>query len=78
MSPHSHATHPDLLRLPLTELPELNLPLTATLTVDFSDPDTKPDDTGGFRYYYEGESYLATYHAWENYACPESPQFFAA
>ena len=54
------------------------LPATAAITLDFSDPNTKPDQTGGYRYLYEGESYLATENAWLQYNCPTSPQFFAA
>ncbi len=54
------------------------LPLSATITLDFSDPNTRGVDAGGFRYLYEGESYSATYHAWETWSCSTSPDFFAA
>ncbi|SEQ58180.1 hypothetical protein [Neolewinella agarilytica] len=54
------------------------LPLSATITLDFSDPNTRGVNTGGFRYLYEGESYLATYLAWEAWSCATGPDFFAA
>lgn len=53
------------------------LPLT-TILLDFSDPNTRHDGTGGFRYLYNGESYLATYLAWEAWSCDSGPDFFAA
>lgn len=54
------------------------LPTSATILLDFSDPNTRHDGTGGFRYHYEGESYLATYHAWTRWNCEAGPTFFAA
>ena len=70
-----------LLAAPGCQFPDpviQDLPLTAAITLDFSDPNTKPDQTGGYRYLYEGESYLVTENAWLQYNCPTSPQFFAA
>lgn len=52
--------------------------LSATLTVDFSDPNILFDGTGGYTYEYQGQTYPATYKAWTDYQCPESPQFFAS
>lgn len=60
------------------EISEVELPFTATLTVDISDPNVLHDGTGGYTYEYEGQIYPATHKAWLSYECPESPQFFAA
>jgi hypothetical protein len=54
------------------------LPITATILLDFSDPNTRLDGTRGYRYIYEGESYLATYNAWSTLSCQDGPDFFAA
>jgi len=54
------------------------LPATAAITLDFSDPNTHAGNTGGYRYIYNGESYLATYNAWATWTCAEGPDFFAA
>lgn len=54
------------------------LPTTTTILLDFSDPNTRHDGTGGFRYLYQGESYLATYLAWATWSCASGPDFFAA
>jgi len=54
------------------------LPATATITLDFSDPNTHAGGTGGFRYLYDGESYSATYNAWATWSCESGPDFFAA
>ncbi len=54
------------------------LPSTATILLDFSDPNTHAGNTGGYRYLYEGESYSATYNAWAAWSCEEGPDFFAA
>jgi hypothetical protein len=54
------------------------LPITTTILLDFSDPNTRLDGTGGYRYIYNGESYLATYNAWETWSCSTGPDFFAA
>jgi|AntRauTorckE5430_2_1112549.scaffolds.fasta_scaffold01868_1 hypothetical protein len=53
-------------------------PISATILLDFSDPNTHPDGTGGYRYIYDGESYLATYNAWTTWNCQDGPNFFAA
>jgi hypothetical protein len=54
------------------------LPISTTILLDFSDPNTGLDGTGGYRYIYNGESYLATYNAWETWSCSTGPDFFAA
>jgi hypothetical protein len=54
------------------------LPTTTEILLDFSDPNTGLDGTGGYRYIYNGESYLATYSAWEAWSCEDGPDFFAA
>jgi hypothetical protein len=54
------------------------LPITATILLDFSDPSTHAGGTGGYRYIYEGESYLATYNAWAAWNCQDGPSFFGA
>ncbi|WP_020569775.1 hypothetical protein [Neolewinella persica] len=54
------------------------LPIATDILLDFSDPNTRPGGTGGFRYLYESESFLATYHAWEAWSCEDGPDFFAA
>ncbi len=54
------------------------LPATATILLDFSDPNTRSGGTSGFRYLYDGESYSATYNAWETWSCSTGPDFFAA
>ena len=54
------------------------LPATATITLDVSDPNTHAGNTGGYRYLYEGESYSATYNAWATWTCEAGPNFFAA
>jgi hypothetical protein len=54
------------------------LPATATIHLDFSDPNTHAGNTGGYRYIYEGESYSATYNAWAIWSCEDGPDFFAA
>jgi hypothetical protein len=54
------------------------LPITTTILLDFSDPNTRPGRTGGYRYLYDGESYLATYNAWTTWNCEATPNFFAA
>jgi len=54
------------------------LPATTTILLDFSDPNTRLDGTGGYRYIYDGESYLATYNAWATWSCSTGPNFFAA
>jgi hypothetical protein len=54
------------------------LPATATITLDFSDPNTHAGNTGGYRYLYEDESYSATYNAWATWSCEDGPNFFAA
>lgn len=66
------------LLVPSCNPPFEELPLTATILLDFSDPNTRHDGTGGFRYLYEGESYLATYRAWEAWSCTTGPDFFGA
>jgi hypothetical protein len=53
-------------------------PTTTTILLDFSDPNTRLDGTGGYRYIYNRESYLATYNAWETWSCSTGPEFFAA
>jgi hypothetical protein len=54
------------------------LPATAAILLDFSDPNTHAGNTGGYRYLYEGESYSATYNTWAAWSCEEGPDFFAA
>ncbi len=54
------------------------LPQTATILLDFSDPNTRHNGTGGFRYHYDGESYLATEYAWSQWNCESGPRFFGA
>jgi hypothetical protein len=54
------------------------LPATATILLDFSDPNTHSGNTGGYRYLYEDESYSATYNAWATWSCEDGPDFFAA
>jgi hypothetical protein len=54
------------------------LPATATILLDFSDPNTRSGGTSGFRYLYDGESYSATYNAWATWSCEDGPNFFAA
>ncbi len=54
------------------------LPISTTILLDFSDPNTGLDGTGGYRYIYNGESYLSTYNAWETWSCSTGPDFFAA
>jgi hypothetical protein len=54
------------------------LPVTATILLDFSDPNTHAGNTGGYRYLYDGESYSATYNAWSTWSCQDGPNFFAA
>jgi hypothetical protein len=54
------------------------LPITTTILLDFSDPNTHPGGSGGYRYIYNGESYLATYNAWTSWNCQATPDFFAA
>jgi hypothetical protein len=51
---------------------------TTTILLDFSDPNTHAGNTGGYRYIYNGESYLATYNAWASWSCEDGPDFFAA
>jgi hypothetical protein len=53
------------------DLPTVDLPLTATIVLDFSGA------SWSHRYIYEGESYPATYKAWVDYNCPASLIFFA-
>jgi hypothetical protein len=53
-------------------------PSTATILLDFSDPNTHAGNTGGYRYLYDGESYSATYNAWATWNCDATPDFFAA
>ncbi|MEL7163258.1 MAG: hypothetical protein AAFN92_21045 [Bacteroidota bacterium] len=54
------------------------LPQTATILLDFSDPNTRAGGVGGFRYHYEGESYLATGYAWTIWSCASGSEFFGA
>jgi len=49
------------------------LPATAIILLDFSDPNTHAGNIGGYRYIYEGESYSATYNAWVTWSCEEGP-----
>lgn len=60
------------------DITSVDLPLTATLTVDFSDPNTRTGCTGGYTYEYEGQVYPATYKAWSNFDCSGTPRFFAS
>jgi hypothetical protein len=53
-------------------------PISTTILLDFSHSNTHPDGSGGYRYIYNGESYLATYNAWANWSCSTGPEFFAA
>lgn len=53
-------------------------PITTTILLDFSDPNTHAGNNGGYRYIYESESYPATYNAWATWSCEASPGFFAA
>jgi hypothetical protein len=53
------------------DLPTVDLPLTASIVLDFSDA------SWSYRYIYENEAYPATYKAWVDYNCPGSPIFFA-
>jgi hypothetical protein len=53
-------------------------PISATILLDFSDPNTHVGNTGGYRYLYDGESYSATYNAWTTWSCEDGPNFFAA
>ena len=60
-------------------------PISASITLDFSDPNTHANNTGGYRYLYDGESYSATYNAWASWSCEHEvlqstsgPDFFAA
>jgi hypothetical protein len=54
------------------------LPITTTILLDFSDPNTRLDGTGGYRYLYNGKTYMATYNAWTSWNCQTTPNFFAA
>jgi hypothetical protein len=54
------------------------LPATATILLDFSDPNTHAGNAGGYRYLYQGEYYPATYNAWQAWSCPTGPDYFAA
>jgi hypothetical protein len=54
------------------------LPITTTILLNFSDPNTHASNTGGYRYLYDGESYSATYNAWATWTCETGPEFFAA
>jgi hypothetical protein len=50
------------------DLPTVDLPLTASIVLDFSDA------SWSYRYIYEGESYPATYKAWVGYNCLDRRQ----
>lgn len=54
------------------------LPLTVTILLDFSDPNSHGNGIGGYCYLYDGESYPATYNAWATWSCTTGPDFFAA
>lgn len=55
-----------------------NNSLSATILLDFSDPNVLHDGTGGYLYFHEGQSYPATHKAWLTFNCPLAPRFFAA
>lgn len=66
------------LLAPSCDPPFAELPLSTTILLDFSDPNTHAGNAGGYRYIYQGESYSATYNAWETWSCATGPNYFAA